>query len=140
MLVTEPLEAHDRGTRPQHRPEPDRKAPGKAALLVSCPAASGLVTQLLGFIHSHGGAISQVDHHLDHDTGLSFTRIEWDLARFDLAPEETGSAGKTTACWIGLRRAEIWSESFWPGLSDSTWRIASPYAEAGRWSLGRGTA
>lgn len=99
MLVPESREAHGVGARSQDGPEPAPEAGAKAALLVSCPADSGLVTQLLGCIHSHGGAVSQVDHHLDHDTGLSFSRIEWDLARFDLAPEETEPAFReVTSC------------------------------------------
>ncbi len=95
MLLDERQKAHER-LAPQDGPE----SGSKAVLLVSCPADSGLVTQLVGFIHSHGGIISHVDHHLDHETSLSFSRIGWDLARFSLAPGETEAALREVACCI----------------------------------------
>ena len=100
MLVPEPREAHGRGASPEDMPERAHKAPMKAALLVSCPADSGLVTQLLSFIDSHGGAVRQVDHHLDHGTGVSSSRIEWDLANFDLVPEEIEPAFQEVTCCV----------------------------------------
>ncbi|ODU25293.1 MAG: formyltetrahydrofolate deformylase [Verrucomicrobia bacterium SCN 57-15] len=72
----------------------------RAVLLVSCPAVSGLVTKLTGFIYGHGGDITHVDHHLDHDMALSFSRIEWNLEHFSLAPEEIESALTGVACCV----------------------------------------
>lgn len=98
------------------------KAPVKAALLVNCPAESGLVTRVLVFVQSHGGAISQVDHHLDYGSSNRTSSLSPNVIR----------------SLTSSRRVEIWSESFWPGRSDSTWRTVSPCAEAGRRSLAKG--
>lgn len=59
-----------------------------AALLLNGRGDSEVLARLLAFILAHHGGVSQVDHLLDQETGQSFSRIEWDLAHFDLADDE----------------------------------------------------
>jgi formyltetrahydrofolate deformylase len=58
-----------------------------ATLLISCSDRQGLVAAVTGFIASHGGNILHLDQHVDAEQRVFFMRVEWDLARFDLAGE-----------------------------------------------------
>ena len=87
----------------------------RAILLVSCPDQKGLVARLSDFIFRHDGNIVAADHHTDFESGLFLTRLEWDLAGFDLEPaatrEEIGKlAGSLDARWelnISERRPRV---------------------------------
>jgi len=68
------------------------------------------VSQLVGFIHGHGGTISHVDHHLDETTRLSFSRVEWELEHFSLAPDQIEPTFRKVACCV-----------------HATWRISFSY-------------
>ncbi|OKH17029.1 formyltetrahydrofolate deformylase [[Limnothrix rosea] IAM M-220] len=58
-----------------------------ATLLVSCPDQQGLVAKIANFIYSNGGNIIHADQHTDFSAGLFLTRIEWELAGFNLPRE-----------------------------------------------------
>lgn len=58
-----------------------------ATLLISCPDQRGLVAKFANFIYANGGNIIHADQHTDFATGLFLTRIEWQLAGFNLARE-----------------------------------------------------
>lgn len=107
MHIPEMQHAPQQAPRPLNGLGPTRDESSSAVLLVSCPALSRLVVKLTGFIYDHGGEITHVDHHLDHDTALSFSRIKWDLGHFSLAPEEIEAALRKVACCV-----------------DATWRIS----------------
>jgi formyltetrahydrofolate deformylase len=68
-----------------------------AILLVSCPDQRGLVAKLANFIYANGGNIIHADHHTDFAAGLFLTRIEWQLADFNLPRELIGPAFKAIA-------------------------------------------
>ena len=55
-----------------------------ATLLFSCPDQKGIVAKLANFIYSNGGNIIQADQHTDFSAQLFITRIEWQLAGFNL--------------------------------------------------------
>ncbi|MGL5035760.1 MAG: formyltetrahydrofolate deformylase [Microcystaceae cyanobacterium] len=56
-----------------------------ATLLISCPDQKGLVAKIANFIYNHNGNIIHADQHTDFSTGLFLTRIEWQLADFNLS-------------------------------------------------------
>jgi formyltetrahydrofolate deformylase len=55
-----------------------------ATLLVSCRDRTGLVAALSDFVFRHGGNIVDADQHSDHDSGVFFMRLTWDVAGFAL--------------------------------------------------------
>ncbi|MBE9226654.1 formyltetrahydrofolate deformylase [Phormidium sp. LEGE 05292] len=63
-----------------------------ATLLISCPDQKGLVAKFANFIYSNGGNIIHADQHTDFAAGLFLTRIEWQLAGFNLPREIIGAA------------------------------------------------
>ncbi|MCT0199204.1 formyltetrahydrofolate deformylase [Synechococcus sp. CS-1325] len=58
-----------------------------AILQVICPDRPGLVSELSGWVASHGGNIRHADHHTDAGAGLFLSRIEWELDGFGLTRE-----------------------------------------------------
>ncbi len=54
-------------------------------LQLICPDRPGLVSQLSGWIASNNGNIRHADHHTDEGAGLFLSRLEWDLAGFNLS-------------------------------------------------------
>lgn len=58
-----------------------------AILLISCPDQKGLVAKLANFIYANGGNIVHADQHTDFAAGLFLSRIEWQLAGFQLPRE-----------------------------------------------------
>lgn len=58
-----------------------------AILLLSCPDQIGLVAKIANFVFSNGGNIIHADHHTDFANGLFLSRIEWQLAGFNLPRE-----------------------------------------------------
>jgi formyltetrahydrofolate deformylase len=59
-----------------------------AVLLLSCPDQPGIVAAVADFVYRHGGNILDAQQHTDETDGIFFQRIEFDLARCDLAPHE----------------------------------------------------
>ena len=56
-----------------------------ATLLLSCPDQKGLVAEVAGFIHGHGGNIVHADQHTDSEQRVFLQRVEWELDGFDLS-------------------------------------------------------
>ncbi len=61
-----------------------------AILLVDCPDRKGIVAAIADFLLTHNANVLHADQHQDADLGLFLTRIEWDLAEFDLDPARFG--------------------------------------------------
>ena len=61
-----------------------------AILLVSCPDRRGLVFQIAEFVSRNNGNIIHADHHIDSQSGLFLMRVEWELDKFRIAPDEIG--------------------------------------------------
>ena len=56
-----------------------------AVLLIDCPDRKGLVARVSGLLYERGANILHADQHIDHELGLFFMRVEWELERsFDL--------------------------------------------------------
>lgn len=55
-----------------------------AILLIDCPDRKGIVAAVADFLYAHNANILHADQHQDNEAGLFFTRVEWDLAGFDL--------------------------------------------------------
>lgn len=63
-----------------------------AVLLISCPDQKGLVAKIANFIYANGGNILHADQHCDPEAALFLTRIEWELADFNLPRDLIGPA------------------------------------------------
>lgn len=87
-----------------------------ATLLISCPDQKGLVAKFANFIYSNGGNIIHADQHTDFAAGLFLTRIEWQLAGFNLPREIIGPAFNA----IAVPLQSTWQLHF----SDTVPRIA----------------
>lgn len=68
-----------------------------ATLLISCPDQQGLVAKIANFIYANGGNIIHADQHRDEASGLFLSRIEWQLAGFNLPQDLIGPAFKAIA-------------------------------------------
>jgi formyltetrahydrofolate deformylase len=55
-----------------------------AVLLIDCPDRKGLVARVSGLLYERGANILHADQHIDHDLGLFFMRVEFELNGFDL--------------------------------------------------------
>ncbi len=56
-----------------------------AVLLIDCPDRKGLVARVSSLLYERGANILHADQHIDHELGLFFMRVEWELNGFDLA-------------------------------------------------------
>jgi len=74
-----------------------REETRKAILLVECPDRRGIVAAVSTFLYEHGANILSADQYQDNDLGVFFTRIEWDLAEFDLAEREFAESFRPVA-------------------------------------------
>jgi formyltetrahydrofolate deformylase len=63
-----------------------------AILLVECPDQKGIVAGISDFLYRHNANIIHNDQHQDADLGLFLTRIEWELAEFNLKIAEFAKA------------------------------------------------
>ena len=55
-----------------------------AVLLIDSPDRKGLVARVSGLLYERGANILHADQHVDHDLGLFFMRVEWELNGFDM--------------------------------------------------------
>jgi formyltetrahydrofolate deformylase len=84
-------------------------AVSSAILLVSCPDRQGLVAAITGFIAQHSGNILDLDQHVDPapegkgSPPAFFMRVEWDLAGFQIAPDNIGTAFAQVAEPLAMR-------------------------------------
>ena len=62
-----------------------------AVLFISCPDQRGLVARIAEFVARNDGNIVHSDHHIDAETDLFLMRVEWEMERFQIAPEKFSS-------------------------------------------------
>ncbi|MGH7313044.1 MAG: formyltetrahydrofolate deformylase [Candidatus Rokuibacteriota bacterium] len=74
-----------------------------ATLLIMGKDQKGLVYRLSEFVFRHQGNILHADHHIDFETGLFLSRVEWDLDGFRLPPNEIARAVRTLADELEMR-------------------------------------
>jgi formyltetrahydrofolate deformylase len=77
--------------------------PDSAVLLIHCPDRKGIVAAISGFLYDHGANILHADQHQDHDLGLFFMRVEWDVTDFDLDEPAFHSAFSALAGGFQMR-------------------------------------
>ncbi|AFZ00510.1 formyltetrahydrofolate deformylase [Calothrix sp. PCC 6303] len=103
-----------------------------ATLLISCPDQKGLVAKIANFLYANGGNIIHADQHTDFAAGLFLTRLEWQLAGFNLpkdliAPAFNAIAQPLNADWKlhfsdAVPRIAIWVSKQDHCLYDLIWR------------------
>jgi formyltetrahydrofolate deformylase len=74
-----------------------------ATLLITGKDQKGLVYRISEFIYRHQGNILHADHHIDFETGLFLSRVEWDLDGFQLVPDEAAAAVQALAEELEMR-------------------------------------
>jgi formyltetrahydrofolate deformylase len=70
---------------------------------MTCKDQKGLVYRLAEFVFRHQGNILHADHHIDFETGLFLSRVEWDLDGFRVPPDEIGRAFHPLADELEMR-------------------------------------
>ena len=93
-----------------------------AVLLLSCPDQRGLVHAVAQFVLEHGGNVINAEQHVDHEAGVFFQRVEFDLDGGDLAPDDVASAFAPIAQRFGMK--VYWPSS--PRASRTAWPICWP--------------
>ncbi len=70
--------------------------------MIDCPDRKGLVARVSGLLYERGANILHADQHVDHELGLFFMRVEWELDGFDLEGFKTAfapMAGELNMTW-----------------------------------------
>lgn len=73
-----------------------------AALLITCPDASGIVAAVSGFIHRYGGNLLDSEQHTDREARVFLQRVEWELDGFQLPIEDFHDAFTPVAERFGM--------------------------------------
>ncbi|MCW2604221.1 MAG: Formyltetrahydrofolate deformylase [Pseudonocardiales bacterium] len=73
-----------------------------AVLLLSCPDQRGLVHAVAQFVLEHGGNVINAEQHVDHEAGVFFQRVEFDLDGGDLSRDDVGGAFAPIAERFGM--------------------------------------
>jgi formyltetrahydrofolate deformylase len=81
----------------------DRSTSVTASLLLSCQDQPGLVAAVAEFVFRHHGNIVHAEQHVDHEDGIFFQRVEFDLAGFALDRDEILTAFAPVANRFGMR-------------------------------------
>lgn len=58
-----------------------------AILLIYCPDKQGILAAVTEFLNENRGNIIYLDQHVDHEEGIFYMRVEWELEKF-LIPSE----------------------------------------------------
>ncbi|MCR4773675.1 MAG: formyltetrahydrofolate deformylase [Prevotella sp.] len=66
-----------------------------AILLLHCPDKQGIITEITKFITDNNGNIEYLDQYVDHEDGMFFMRIEWDIDKFLIPREKIGEIIET---------------------------------------------
>jgi formyltetrahydrofolate deformylase len=74
-----------------------------ASLLLSCRDQPGLVAAVAEFVFRHGGNILHADQHVDHEVGIFFQRVEFDLDGFTLGRDEISPTFAPVAARFDMR-------------------------------------
>ena len=73
-----------------------------AVLLLSCPDQRGIVHAVAQFVLEHGGNVINAEQHVDHEAGVFFQRVEFDLDGGDLARDDVAAAFAPVAERFGM--------------------------------------
>ncbi len=59
-----------------------------AILLIHCPDKQGILAAVTEFLNENRGNIIYLDQHVDHEEGLFYMRVEWELDEFTISREK----------------------------------------------------
>ncbi len=59
-----------------------------AILLIHCPDKQGILAAVTEFLNKNSGNIIYLDQHVDHEEGLFYMRVEWELDNFAIPREK----------------------------------------------------
>ncbi len=59
-----------------------------AVLLISCKDSDGIIAAVTALLSRLGANILFIDQHVDHESGMFFMRVEWELANFSITNDE----------------------------------------------------
>lgn len=59
-----------------------------AILLIHCPDRQGILAAVTEFLNENKGNIIYLDQHVDHEEGLFYMRVEWELEKFTIPREK----------------------------------------------------
>ena len=59
-----------------------------AILLIYCPDKQGILASVTEFLNENKGNIIYLDQHVDHEEGLFYMRVEWELEEFAIPREK----------------------------------------------------
>ena len=59
-----------------------------AILLIYCPDKQGILASVTEFLNENKGNIIYLDQHVDHEEGLFYMRVEWELEKFAIPREK----------------------------------------------------
>ena len=59
-----------------------------AILLIHCPDKQGILAVVTEFLNENRGNIIYLDQHVDHEEGIFYMRVEWELEKFAIPREK----------------------------------------------------
>ena len=88
-----------------------------AVLLIYCPDRQGILAAVTEFLNENKGNIICLDQHVDHEEGLFYMRVEWELEKFTIPREKIAEYFETLI-------SRKFSIRFWLYFSDIRPRMA----------------
>jgi len=75
--------------------KPLREKKNTAILLIYCPDRQGILATVTEFLNKNNGNIIYLDQHVDHEEGIFYMRVEWELKGFVIPAEKIGEYFET---------------------------------------------
>ena len=75
--------------------KPLRENKNTAILLIHCPDRQGILATVTEFLNKNHGNIIYLDQHVDHQEGIFYMRVEWELNGFAIPLEKIGEYFET---------------------------------------------
>jgi len=88
-----------------------------AILLIYCPDRQGILAAVTEFLNENKGNIIYLDQHVDHEEGLFYMRVEWELEKFTIPRNKIAEYFETLI-------SRKFSIRFWLHFSDKRPRMA----------------
>jgi formyltetrahydrofolate deformylase len=88
-----------------------------AILLIHCPDKQGILATVTEFLNENRGNIIYLEQHVDHEEGLFYMRVEWELEKFTIPRDKIAEYFETLI-------ARKYSMKFWLHFSDKKLRMA----------------
>jgi formyltetrahydrofolate deformylase len=88
-----------------------------AILLIHCPDKQGIIATVTEFLNENGGNIIYLEQHVDHEEGLFYMRVEWELEKFTIPRDKIAE-------YFEALIARRYSMKFWLHFSDKKPRMA----------------